>query len=99
MPAQVREERVYLLRDGVETVIADEFLNAPSLLEDLPPPHPARPQATAAIAADAQASALVKIPMQQRHVRSLNLATSVGIGLYEALRQLDGPVLPDVDNF
>ena len=60
---------------------------------------PSRSQATAAIAADAQASALVKIPMQQRHVRSLNLATSVGIGLYEALRQLDGPVLPDVDNF
>lgn len=96
MPAQVREERVYLLRDGVETVIADEFLNAPSLLDDFIPP---RSQATAAIAAEAQVSALVKIPMQQRHVRSLNLATSVGIGLYEALRQLDGPVLPDVDNF
>jgi tRNA(Leu) C34 or U34 (ribose-2'-O)-methylase TrmL len=26
---------------------------------------------------------LVKIPMDETHVRSLNLATSVGIGLYE----------------
>jgi len=31
----------------------------------------------------------------QRHVRSLNLATSVGVGVYEALRQLDGAVLPE----
>jgi hypothetical protein len=31
----------------------------------------------------------------QRHVRSLNLATSVGIGVYEALRQLDGAMLPE----
>ena len=65
----------------------------------IPHTHTPRSQATAAIDADPKASALVKIPMQQRHVRSLNLATSVGIGLYEALRQLDGPVLPDVDNF
>lgn len=56
-------------------------------------------QAMEAIAADSGNSALVKIPMQQKHVRSLNLATSVGIGVYEAMRQLDGPVLPDVDNF
>lgn len=27
-------------------------------------------------------------------MRSLNLASSVAVGLYEALRQLDGPVLP-----
>ena len=27
--------------------------------------------------------ALVKIPMSETHVRSLNLATSVGVGLYE----------------
>jgi hypothetical protein len=30
-----------------------------------------------------------------KHVRSLNLATSVGIGVFEALRQLDGAVLPE----
>jgi len=30
-----------------------------------------------------------------KHVRSLNLATSVGIGLFEALRQLDGAKLPE----
>jgi tRNA (cytidine/uridine-2'-O-)-methyltransferase len=30
----------------------------------------------------------VTIPMPASHVRSLNLATAVGIGLYEALRQL-----------
>jgi tRNA (cytidine/uridine-2'-O-)-methyltransferase len=35
---------------------------------------------------------IVKIPMKNsQHVRSLNLATSVGIGVFEALRQLDGP--------
>lgn len=39
---------------------------------------------------------IVKIPMSNyRHVRSLNLATSVGIGVFEALRQLDGAVLPE----
>ena len=31
-------------------------------------------------------------------MRSLNLSTSVGIGLFEALRQLDGAVLPPVSN-
>jgi len=30
------------------------------------------------------------IPMPNRNIRSLNLATSVGIALYEALRQLGG---------
>jgi len=38
----------------------------------------------------ASGGALVKIPIVQAHVRSLNLATCVGIGLFEALRQLDG---------
>jgi tRNA (cytidine/uridine-2'-O-)-methyltransferase len=33
--------------------------------------------------------ALVKIPINTTHVRSLNLAVSVGIGVFEALRQLD----------
>jgi tRNA (cytidine/uridine-2'-O-)-methyltransferase len=33
--------------------------------------------------------ALVKIPLNQQHVRSLNLSVSVGVGLFEALRQLD----------
>lgn len=32
---------------------------------------------------------LVGIPMRTNNVRSLNLATSVGIALYEALRQID----------
>jgi tRNA (cytidine/uridine-2'-O-)-methyltransferase len=31
------------------------------------------------------------IPMPNENVRSLNLATSVGIVMYEALRQLDLP--------
>ncbi|GMH41827.1 hypothetical protein BSKO_09737 [Bryopsis sp. KO-2023] len=35
--------------------------------------------------------ARVKIPMEETHVRCLNLAASVGIGVYEALRQLDYP--------
>jgi len=47
-------------------------------------------------AAPASGGDVVKIPMgNYRHVRSLNLATSVGIGVFEALRQLDGPVLPE----
>ena len=32
---------------------------------------------------------LVKIPLVQDHVRSLNLAVSVGVGVFEAIRQLD----------
>ena len=47
------------------------------------------------IAHDA-ATDIVRIPMNNfDHVRSLNLATSVGIGLFEALRQLDGPVFSE----
>ena len=39
---------------------------------------------------------IVKIPMSNfEHVRSLNLSTSVGIGVFEALRQRDGAVLPE----
>ena len=34
---------------------------------------------------------VVRIPMVERHVRSINLAVSVGVGVFEALRQLDGP--------
>lgn len=41
-----------------------------------------------AAAVDTQ-GAVVKIPMIETHVRSLNLAVSVGVGLYEAIRQLD----------
>jgi tRNA (cytidine/uridine-2'-O-)-methyltransferase len=42
------------------------------------------------------ASHIVRIPMNNHdHVRSINLATSVGVGLWEALRQLDGPVFGD----
>jgi tRNA (cytidine/uridine-2'-O-)-methyltransferase len=32
-----------------------------------------------------------RIPIDESHVRSLNLSVSCGIGVYEALRQLDGP--------
>jgi len=38
---------------------------------------------------DANAERCLTIPMPNRSVRSLNLATSVGIVLYEALRQLE----------
>ncbi len=41
--------------------------------------------------AHAAATDIVRIPMAVDHVRSLNLATSVGVGVFEALRQLDGP--------
>lgn len=51
------------------------------------------------LAAEASGGGIVKIPMHNyKHVRSLNLATSVGIGTFEALRQLDGPVLPADDD-
>ena len=33
----------------------------------------------------------LKIPIVETHVRSLNLAVSAGVGLYEAIRQLDQP--------
>lgn len=33
--------------------------------------------------------ALVKIPIQHTHVRSINLAVCAGVGVFEALRQLD----------
>ena len=32
---------------------------------------------------------MVRIPIVETHVRSLNLATSAAVGLYEAVRQLD----------
>ena len=42
------------------------------------------------------ATDIVRIPMNNfEHVRSINLATSVGVGIWEALRQLDGPVFDD----
>ena len=40
---------------------------------------------------EAYAGRLYRIPMASEHVRSLNLATAVGIVLYEALRQLGRP--------
>ena len=45
------------------------------------------PEAHAACAAR---GAVVTLPIDTRHVRSLNLAVSAGVGIYEALRQLDG---------
>mmetsp|Transcript_36522 Transcript_36522/g.58660 ORF Transcript_36522/g.58660 Transcript_36522/m.58660 type:complete len:91 (+) Transcript_36522:882-1154(+) len=32
-----------------------------------------------------------RIPIDEEHVRSLNLAVSAGVGMFEALRQIDGP--------
>ena len=43
--------------------------------------------------AHAAADAVVRIPIITREVRSLNLAVSAGVGLFEAVRQLDGAVL------
>ena len=44
-------------------------------------------------AAGETSGAMVKIPIVEDHVRSLNLAVSVGVGLYEAIRQLDSQQL------
>jgi tRNA (cytidine/uridine-2'-O-)-methyltransferase len=42
------------------------------------------------------ATHIVRIPMNNfEHVRSINLATSVGVGVWEALRQLDGPIFDE----
>lgn len=41
-------------------------------------------------AASAARGAIVTLPIDKTHVRSLNLAVSAGVGIYEALRQLDG---------
>lgn len=47
-------------------------------------------------AAETSGGRVVKIPIaNQEYVRSLNLATCTGIGIFEALRQLDGAVLPE----
>ena len=35
---------------------------------------------------------VVRVPIVETHVRSLNIAVSQGIGLYEAMRQIDGPI-------
>jgi tRNA (cytidine/uridine-2'-O-)-methyltransferase len=35
---------------------------------------------------------VLRIPIMETHVRSLNLAVASGIGLYEAIRQIDGPI-------
>ena len=43
------------------------------------------------VATVASGGHIVRIPMVERHVRSINLAVSVGVGVFEALRQLDGP--------
>lgn len=36
------------------------------------------------------AGRFVQVPMHSPHIRSLNLSTSVALGVYEVLRQLDG---------
>ncbi|KAK9834211.1 hypothetical protein WJX84_004261, partial [Apatococcus fuscideae] len=45
---------------------------------------------------EASDHAMARIPILETYVRSLNLAVSAGIGVYEALRQLDGPILPSI---
>ena len=45
------------------------------------------PEAHAAAAAR---GAVVRLPIDAAHVRSLNLAVSAGVGVFEALRQVDG---------
>ncbi len=44
-----------------------------------------------AVAACQASGGVRRIPIDERHVRSLNLSVAAGIGLFEALRQLDGP--------
>jgi tRNA (cytidine/uridine-2'-O-)-methyltransferase len=46
------------------------------------------PESTGLPAEFAQGSQALRIPMRTTHVRSLNLATTVGIAVYEALRQI-----------
>ena len=50
------------------------------------------PEAHAACAAS---GGVVRIPIRLDRVRSLNLAVSAGVGIFEALRQVDGAVLLD----
>jgi tRNA (cytidine/uridine-2'-O-)-methyltransferase len=38
-----------------------------------------------------------RIPIDEEHVRSLNLSVSVGVGVYEALRQIDEKMEDDVE--
>ena len=44
----------------------------------------------AAHEAAAAAGAVVRLPASRAHVRSLNVAVTAGVGVYEALRQIDG---------
>ena len=37
-----------------------------------------------------------RIPINEAHVRSLNLGVAAGVGVFEALRQIDGPPVADV---
>jgi hypothetical protein len=41
---------------------------------------------------------LVKIPIQDTYVRSLNQSVCVGVGLFEALRQLDSHAVAPRDD-
>ncbi len=45
------------------------------------------PQAHADV--EASGGSLVKVPIRDSHVRSINLAVAAGVGLFEAIRQLD----------
>ena len=45
----------------------------------------------------ADSGGIRRIPIDETHVRSLNLAVSAGVGVYEAIRQIDGPPVHGTD--
>ena len=47
----------------------------------------------------ADSGGIRRIPIDETHVRSLNLAVSAGVGVYEALRQIDGPPAHGTDRW
>lgn len=48
------------------------------------------PLALSACCQGVYAGGTARIPINETYVRSLNLSVAVGVGLYEAVRQLDG---------
>lgn len=48
------------------------------------------PLALSACCEGPYAGGTARIPINETYVRSLNLSVAVGVGLYEAVRQLDG---------
>ncbi len=66
-------------------------LQPDNVLQDLCLPELPKLESAVWLVAQAHAASahVVRIPMSQQHVRSLNLAVSVGVGVYEAVRQLE----------